>query len=115
MERIRTLEGQTAPCNHKARHGADAANRVAIGGTGSCGRANDPQHRGIDVHGNSVPATPEYVLKPQVPSRNNSESNKSILRLGFEQQPLFHEVATVLRKNVVGWLVPARCPAGREN
>ena len=94
MERIRILERQTAPCNHNARYGADEANRVAIGGTGSCGRANDPQHRGIDAHGNSVPATPDYVLKPQVPSRNKSESNESTLSLGVDEQPRFMTVAT---------------------
>jgi hypothetical protein len=34
------------------------------------------------------------VLKPQVPSRNKSESNESLLRLGVEEQPLSMTVAT---------------------
>ena len=33
MERIRTPEGKRSRAIHKARHRADAANRVGIGGT----------------------------------------------------------------------------------
>jgi hypothetical protein len=49
------------------------------------------------------------VLKPQVPSRNKSESNESILRLGVEEQPLFMTVAKLLHKNGGG---SRRCNRG---
>ena len=50
MERIRT-PGETVPCNHKARDGVDAANRVGIGGTVRSRRGITLGHSGSNALG----------------------------------------------------------------